>query len=1041
MGHVVTYDGKKHAMTVSHGVNIKGDLLNDTWVLDMSGALGTWVCTHGDGPDCPQTDAVANASKSALQRPPPLAGAAYATSSGDFFVFGGLVSGPNDGKKVSDEFWTMSLSTDTWKEVRPDKVTSKHAFPIDVKADAYTKWNPLGAVNDKDFDSKVKPPARHQAAAAMIGPMAGMQSPLLIVGGSRTGPGESPSSRSLLDDMWIIDTVQAPGNNAVRNDMLGFDGIDDVIAIPLPEFVGASDLSSGTRAMNGMWLEAWIQQKRIDGTVVLWDAMTGDTVILRAMLMAVGGRQFARLVYYPGDAKQQIVKTWGPIMTEGFTSSWHHIAFVMRFAHVSRGSAADPDAILTQAFFFVDCEPQKDDGTFLLLDLRTLALSSGLDFIYVGGASVKAAILAREGYQNFHGNMDNIRIWWVPCPPGPTKCNPYGFLYPQQDYPPYKRMPASGIHDKDVTVDDVAPILRDSMFENTMPTNTTDLLVSIEVDIRGENGILIDSSTWLPADCERNKEASTACPGCPEACFFDDCWKFDADCFEPRLSEETVLFYAENGTCKCLDSIECPNYAEKCKCPNGYDRTCTKKDSSGACIEWGCVCGDRKATECSLCILNGNVQKPADPCLAPGTCRRSSCVFPFARLYDTKHSEGSATVEINEELETIEMTKFATDMVGRFLDLGLYDETKAHILNLMEVACYDYLWTWGDDSTDTNGITRRDDKRCDKPSEYADGWDSGGGNRIKCKCTFEDATTSEQASVRKKIDQYWKSGNDAWDRTSEALSRAPQMYNLTLALALVCKAGGCWEKKQGTRNVEDPTYCPKTKIDPAAFMDNLVGDKDKDNKLNEGEFLDQYKLLSRLKAVKWELNPMACTGSTSDCDAMCRQSSESDSSTCKCNTVKDSYGSEPWEGTCLFSNLEEDEWGWPKCQMSELLLPPAAFFMHLATNGAKNPVLDFVGAQRLFDIGLVTKLFADEYDPDGSGTIDMWELHCYYLEARDRQNSCYEKEAGAYGYGMGLGRCLSCHISSPVLDGVCAHRRSCVQPVMRAASVADLLHA
>ena len=37
------------------------------------------------------------------------------------------------------------------------------------------------------------------------------------------------------------------------------------------------------------------------------------------------------------------------------------------------------------------------------------------------------------------------RVWWPLCFPGPSACNPYAFLYPKQDYPPYARVPVSGI--------------------------------------------------------------------------------------------------------------------------------------------------------------------------------------------------------------------------------------------------------------------------------------------------------------------------------------------------------------------------------------------------------------------------------------------------------------------------------------------------------------------------------------------------------------------------------------------------------------------
>ena len=51
------------------------------------------------------------------------------------------------------------------------------------------------------------------------------------------------------------------------------------------------------------------------------------------------------------------------------------------------------------------------------------------------------------------------------------------------------------------------------------------------------------------------------------------------------------------------------------------------------------------------------------------------------------------------------------------------------------------------------------------------------------------------------------------------------------------------------------------------------------------------------------------------------------------------------------------------------MLPPAAFFMQLITTGTASPDLDFVVAQRLFTVELVTNLFDAKYDPDESGTI------------------------------------------------------------------------
>lgn len=846
-GHVVTYDNIKYAMTISHGINLNGRLLSDTWRLDLSGEQGTWACIAGTGPECPREE------ESGVERlrPPPLAFAAYATSRQTFFTFSGLVEGSN-GPIQSDAFWTLSLTTQQWTKVVPDQVKSSHSFPTDVVN--YQRWDPNDATSiSRSYDPNVKPPMRYQSAAVMIGPIARMSKPLLVLGGiGQQGP---------LDDIWIIDTAESSIVDAARDGMLYFDGIDDLIAIPLPSFV------STTRSMSGMWIDAWMQLETGDGSnVVLWDAMTGESVVLRVLLTTTNGLPYARLIYYPGVNKQVIIKTWGPITTEGFTSSWHHIAFVLRFAHFSAGALSEPDAIPVQAFFFVDCVPVKDDGKFMLLDLKQTRLSQGLHSISVGGVSSRASQMARSGYTNFNGYLDNIRIWWPQCPPGPSKCNPFAFLYPQQDYAPFQRVPSSGIKDSEVVIDDVAPMLRHSMFADRMATNATDLLISIEVDHEDKSGgILIDTSTWLPATCASGRSGSTACDGCPDKCFFDTCHEYDVDCIERRVSEDNIKWYAENGECECFDAMTCPKYTENCKCPSAFVRPCSKYRDD-ACIEWGCVCADRMSTECSLCILNGNRQDPPDPCLAPGSCMRSACVFPFLKKYDVESTTGSGTSAIktptNQQIETIEMTRFVTDMVGRYLDTNLYERTKLYVLNIMEYSCYAYHWS----SMSMDGPSRDDDKRCQNPADY----DNTTLFPTRCKCTFEDSTVREQTSLRNKIGIYWKSGYDSWSRSDEQLSKAPQMYNLSLALSLICKAGGCFERKKNWGNgmEENPLFCPTTRIDADIFMDNLVGDKDSDNLLSETEFLNQYALLTKIKAVQWNLDPMAAaTQDTSTYDA------------------------------------------------------------------------------------------------------------------------------------------------------------------------------
>lgn len=60
------------------------------------------------------------------------------------------------------------------------------------------------------------------------------------------------------------------------------------------------------------------------------------------------------------------MKTWGPIEASALESAWHHMALAIRFAPIS-SVASIPDVMLAQAFFFIDGNPVRDDGGFLVL--------------------------------------------------------------------------------------------------------------------------------------------------------------------------------------------------------------------------------------------------------------------------------------------------------------------------------------------------------------------------------------------------------------------------------------------------------------------------------------------------------------------------------------------------------------------------------------------------------------------------------------------------------------------------------------------------
>ena len=128
---------------------------------------------------------------------------------------------------------------------------------------------------------------------------------------------------------------------------------------------------------------------------------------------------------------QKVVKKWGPIQQQ-IIGQWHHVCFTLRFGRVYSPSDYDPDAVIAQAFMFVDGDTVQEfgadfAGTNIKNDLR---LTTGVTSLYVGGSNPS---IDATGYQNFKGNIDKIRLWWPSCPhrSDPTRCNPYGFIHPK----------------------------------------------------------------------------------------------------------------------------------------------------------------------------------------------------------------------------------------------------------------------------------------------------------------------------------------------------------------------------------------------------------------------------------------------------------------------------------------------------------------------------------------------------------------------------------------------------------------------------------
>jgi len=178
--------------------------VSQQYVVVSRAQLGTKAAAHALG---------SKVAPVIADNPPATAFAAYSTSSQGLFTFGGLQQGESTNEPTND-IWKMSLTTGGWSRVLPDRVMSKHSFPMEVKN--YERWDPAKTSTSK-YDPNVKPPKRQQAAAALVGSLAGMAEPLLVIGGS----GEQGL---LLDDIWMIDTQEANTRDGPRDGMLDFDG-------------------------------------------------------------------------------------------------------------------------------------------------------------------------------------------------------------------------------------------------------------------------------------------------------------------------------------------------------------------------------------------------------------------------------------------------------------------------------------------------------------------------------------------------------------------------------------------------------------------------------------------------------------------------------------------------------------------------------------------------------------------------------------------------------------------------------------------------
>lgn len=191
--------------------------------------------------------------------------------------------------------------------------------------------------------------------------------------------------------------------------------------------------------------------------------------------------------------------------------------------------------------------------------MLSFRLEVGITDIFVGGPNPQ---VPATGYKNFKGSMDNFRVWWPTCPDtsDPSRCNPYGFIYPRLKNG--TTVPGVGIHDKDVTMDMVARRVQENMFQ-VADRNTDGLLVQLTFDGGVMDFKISDDSQWSgPSMCsppgpgQARNDVTDVCPGCEPTCTFGRCENFDLDCIASGLTDEAKKATALEVrllSCHCTD--------------------------------------------------------------------------------------------------------------------------------------------------------------------------------------------------------------------------------------------------------------------------------------------------------------------------------------------------------------------------------------------------------------------------------------------------------------------------------------------------------
>jgi hypothetical protein len=268
-GHLAILDANPNMLYVANGMKQDGTLLDDLWVLDLEGR--SWTCIYGQDSWC-QSQAESIEATNAM---------AFGTQAGNGLyrmVFGGLgmQTLPCDGK--------------------PNQYRSQVVGRTDMKALnlATLQWQSVQLQGRG-------PPGLAFSSLVELGEQAGYKQPLMLIGGgsfdclATTPP--SCMQPQLTDGVWIMDAAIFDGgpSSAPQDLMASFDGVDDVIVLPLP--LWCSKVTSMSVFAADMWMFYTATGKL---KVILLDAYQGDIALLRWYATSERGSIFVTLLLNPG---------------------------------------------------------------------------------------------------------------------------------------------------------------------------------------------------------------------------------------------------------------------------------------------------------------------------------------------------------------------------------------------------------------------------------------------------------------------------------------------------------------------------------------------------------------------------------------------------------------------------------------------------------------------------------------------------------------------------------------------------------------------